>query len=80
MLIQSLKRKYEDLSRNTPHEELVELLRSMTTPEAMGVLSRLQAGDDVEVILNAVKAGSLLLQLRVAPGPRLGGNLPQVPV
>ena len=83
LLAQSLKHKYEHLahkdSRNTPYEELIGLLRTMTTPEAMGILSRLQAGDDVEVILNAVKAGSLLLQLRMAPVAGLRHNHPYSP-
>lgn len=42
----------------------------MTKEEVLGVLSRLQAGRDVESILNFIKAGNLLLQLRTVPETR----------
>ena len=48
----------------------------MTTQEAMEILSRLQAGHDIETVLNSIKAGSVLLQLRMVPETRLRYNLP----
>jgi hypothetical protein len=55
----------------------------MTPQEAMDVVGRVQAGQDIEAVLSLVKSGSLLMQLRVAPETRLRYDLPfsqQMPV
>ncbi|KAI0163355.1 hypothetical protein BJ166DRAFT_292377 [Pestalotiopsis sp. NC0098] len=64
---QALRRNYETLRhQETIHTELIDLLRSLPDQEAQIVLQKLRSGSDVAVIVDQVKAGSLLLQMSQA--------------
>jgi hypothetical protein len=63
-----LKRKYDELqTRQTPYEELFEILKAKPERESLEIFRRIRAGGDVESILRHVKDGDLLMQLSVVP-------------
>ncbi|KAF2008697.1 hypothetical protein BU24DRAFT_429269 [Aaosphaeria arxii CBS 175.79] len=66
-----MKRKYEELERQrSAHEELFEMLRSMSEQESYSVLQRIRAGANPESILNQIRDGNLLMQLALVPEHR----------
>jgi hypothetical protein len=77
---QALKRQVKEFkqqqSLTNPYADLIELFRTMEREEVMKILPRLQAGESVEIILNLIKAGDLVLQLRTVPESRLRYDLP----
>lgn len=67
----ALKRKLDETrDQVSAFEELYALLETRGQREVDEILRRLRAGSDVESILRYVKAGDLLLQLRLAPEAR----------
>ncbi|KXX83211.1 Nitrogen assimilation transcription factor nirA [Madurella mycetomatis] len=67
----ALKRKHDEARDHVSAlEELYALLETRGQQEVNEILRRLRAGSDVESILRYVKAGDLLLQLRLAPEAR----------
>ncbi|KAH7025647.1 uncharacterized protein B0I36DRAFT_386073 [Microdochium trichocladiopsis] len=68
---QALKRRYNQLhSQEAPHRNLVELLKNISDEQALAILRRLQAGDQPELVLGELSAGSALLELVVKPETR----------
>jgi hypothetical protein len=61
---------------DSPYVEFIELLRSMTTQEAMEAVPRIQAGHDIEGVLSFIKARNILLQLRTVSETRQRYNPP----
>jgi hypothetical protein len=77
---QASKRKYRELLErpqveDSPYREFTRLLTSMTPQEAMELVTRIQAGQDIEAVLNSVKAGNVLLQLSTVPGMQPQSNV-----
>jgi len=61
---QAWKRKYHELEDSKiPYEELFDMLKIMPERDALGVLYRIRAGDDIGTIITHVKEGDLLLQM-----------------
>jgi hypothetical protein len=62
---QALERNYDSLvrqqTRERPHKELFELLKSMSDTKALEIFHWIKAGHDVQAILNHAKDGNLLL-------------------
>ncbi|KAL7972873.1 hypothetical protein HDV63DRAFT_392551 [Trichoderma sp. SZMC 28014] len=74
---QALKRGYLNMRNNkSPHQELFELVRTLSDDEAEHVFQRIRSGVDVTTILNHVKVGNVLLQMAVTPETRLRYVLP----
>lgn len=63
-------------NHKSPHQELFELVRTLSDDEAEHVFHRIRSGVDVTTILNHVKVGNVLLQMAVAPETRLRYVLP----
>ncbi|KAF2656565.1 hypothetical protein K491DRAFT_767645 [Lophiostoma macrostomum CBS 122681] len=74
----AIRQKHEDLrKKQTAHEELFDLLKTMPETDAMDVLHRIRAGGDAQDILNHVKEGNLLMQLSLVPENRRRYELPR---
>jgi len=68
---QAWKRKYHELEDSkTPYEELFDMLKVLPERDALGVLYRIRAGDDIGTIISHVKEGNLLLHISNSPETR----------
>lgn len=77
---QALKRKYDELqTRQTPYEELFDVLKSRSERESLEIFRRIRAGGDIGSILRHVKDGDLLMQLSVVPETHRQYQFPYVP-
>lgn len=77
---QALKRKYGELqTRQTPYEELFDILKSKSEEESLEIYRRIRAGGDIDIILRHVKDGDLLMQLLVVPETHRQYQFPYVP-
>lgn len=63
-------------SYKSPHQELFELVRTLSDDEAEYVFQRIRSGADVTTILNHIRVGNVLLQMAVVPETRLRYVLP----
>jgi hypothetical protein len=71
------KRKYEDLrKRQTAHEEVFSLIKTLPEQDAVGLFRRIRDGGDVGTILRHVRDGDLLVQLHLVPETRHRYELP----
>ncbi|KAF1912974.1 hypothetical protein BDU57DRAFT_340740 [Ampelomyces quisqualis] len=73
------RRRYKELrDRRSAHEELLELLTTLSDTDSFEVIRRLKAGDDVQRLLNQAKDGDLLMQISLVPETRRRYDLPYV--
>ncbi|EHK44954.1 hypothetical protein TRIATDRAFT_139368 [Trichoderma atroviride IMI 206040] len=74
---QALKRGYQDIRNyKSPHEELFELIGTLSDGEAPHVFRIIRSGADITTILNHIKVGNVLVQMAVVPETRLRYVLP----
>ena len=81
----SLKRKYASLqnqgeelqSANTTMTALVDALRMRSPEDAMAILQRIRDGKSIELILQQIETGDLLMELHVAPESKYHYSFPR---
>ncbi|CAI6315083.1 unnamed protein product [Periconia digitata] len=72
-----VRQKYEDLQkRQSAHEELLSLMRTLPEQDATELFLRVRAGGDSATIVKHVQDGNLLLQLQLVPETRFRYELP----
>ncbi|PVH92895.1 hypothetical protein DM02DRAFT_604691 [Periconia macrospinosa] len=74
-----IRRRYDQLKeKHNAHEELIEMLQTMPEREAMEILRRIRAGDNVQAILQHVQEGNLLMELSVIPESNFRYEFPYI--
>ncbi|PVH95428.1 putative C6 transcription factor [Periconia macrospinosa] len=76
---QNVGHKYDELkAQKTRYEELLDLIISVSEPEAQGILARLRSGASPETLLSHAATGDALLQLALAPETRYRYDFPYI--
>lgn len=79
--VQALKRKHDESQHeNLIYRELYRLLVTVSEAEALDILQRLRAGNDVETTVRRVQEGDLLLQLALRPESQFWYQFPYLPL
>jgi len=77
---QALKRKYDQLQAgHSPFQEIFQLLRTLPELETQSLVAKIRSGADADSIIRTVRAGNLLMQLRLLPEMRFRYELPHNP-
>jgi hypothetical protein len=77
LTLNCMQRKYADLKlRMTAHEELFDMLRTMSDVDAHEVLQRIKLGMQPDAILRLIRDGNLLMQLSLTPESRRRYDFP----
>jgi hypothetical protein len=72
-----IRRRYEDLKgKRTAHEELFDMLSTMSEQDAADVFRRIRSGANAEALVRHVQEGSLVLGLSLGPETRTRFEFP----